>query len=160
MKDYKIDLSISEKFHSINNILEIDKQSDIELHEEVYKIAKYFKEELNYDSIPYSKYGILSKEFKVVLFTEEALDGYKKDTMPYRIYGGCLFSKMKFTEDDDYWALEWIWIHPFFRNRGNLKKNWSQLEKSFGNFIIKIPISNDMKSFLEYIESKYKHIEL
>lgn len=155
-----MDLSISEKFSSFNNILEVDKQSDIKLHEEVYKIAKYFMEELNYDRIPYSQYGNLSNEYKVLLFTEKALDIYRKDPMPYRIYGGCLFSKIKFTKGDDYWALEWIWIHPFFRNRGNLKKNWTQLEENFGNFIIKTPISNDMKAFLENMKSKHEHIEL
>ncbi len=155
-----MDLSISEKFSSFNNIIEIDKHSDIDLHEEVYTIAKYFKEELNYDSIPFNPFGQLFEEYKVLLFTEEALDVYRKGPMPHRIYGGCLFSKMKFKEDNDYWALEWIWFHPFFRNRGNLKKNWIQLEKSFGNFIIKKPISNDMKAFLENINSKHKHLEL
>jgi len=151
MKNYKMDLSISEKFTSYNNIMQIDKQSDINLHKEVYKIAEYFKEELNYDSVPFSPIGQLSKEYKVLLFTEEALDKYKTDPMPYRIYGSCLFSKMKFTKDDDTWALEWIWFHPFFRNRGKLKKNWTELEKDFGNFVIKTPVSNDMKAFLENI---------
>ncbi len=80
--------------------------------------------------------------------------------MPYRIYGACLFNLMKFTEDNNHWALEWIWIHPFFRNRGKLKKNWQFLENSFGNFIIKTPISNDMRAFLDNIDSKYKHIEI
>lgn len=155
-----MDLSTSGEFSSFNNIIEINKYSDIDLYKEVYKIAKYFKEELNYDSVPFCLRGRLSEEYKVLLFTEQALDIYRKGSVPYRIYGGCLFSKMKFKEDDDYWALEWIWFHPFFRNRGNLKKNWTQLEENFGNFIIKTPISNDMKAFLENINSKYKHLEL
>ena len=68
MKNNKINLSISEKFHSSNNILEVDKQSDLELHQEVYKIAKYFYKELDYDRIPYSKFGIFrNKEGKGIV---------------------------------------------------------------------------------------------
>ncbi len=155
-----MDLSISEKFFSYNNIIQIDKHSDIDLHEEVYKIAEYFKEELNYDRVPFSPNGQLSEKYIVLLFTEEALDKYKTEPMPYRIYGACFFNRMIFTKDDDYWALEWIWFHPFFRNRGNLKKNWNELEETFDNFIIKKPISSDMKTFLENINSKYEHIIL
>jgi len=160
MKNYQMDLSISGQFFSFNNIIEVDKESEIELHKEVYKIAKYFKEELNYDRIPYSEYGNLLKKYKVLLFTEEALDKYKSEPIPYRIYGACLFSEIKFKKDKDYWVLEWIWFHPFFRNRGYLKKNWSILEEKFSDFFIKKPISNDMKAFLENITSKYKHFEL
>ncbi len=160
MKNYQMDLSISTKISSFNNLIEINEQSNISLHEEVYKIAEYFKEELNYNSIPYNRYGNLSEEYKVLLFIEEALDKYKADPMPYRIYGACLFSKMKFKEDKDYWALEWIWFHPFFRNRGYLKKNWPILEEKFDDFIIKKPTSNDMKAFLKNKNSKHKHLEL
>jgi hypothetical protein len=77
--------------------------------------------------------------------------------MPYRIYGACYFKKIEFTETEDCWALEWIWFHPFFRNRGNLKKYWNDLEEKFGGFIIKGPVSNDMVDFLEHINSIYTH---
>ena len=152
-----MDLSTSEKLTPCNNIITIDKQSDLDLCEEVFKIAKYFKEELNYNKVPYSPLGMTPKEDIALLFTEEAIDIYKTEPMPYRIYGACYFSKMKCTKGEDYWALEWIWFHPFFRNRGNLKKYWAYLEENFGNFIIKEPISNDMKAFLKRINSKCEH---
>lgn len=98
---------------------------------------------------------MIPKEDKALLFTEEALDTHK--VKPHHIYGACYFKKMEFTKGEDYWALEWIWFHPFFRNKGNLKKHWDGLEKKFGNFLIKEPISNDMKVFLENINSKYIH---
>jgi len=160
MNDYKIDLSVSEQYFSDTNIIQVDKQSNTDLYTEVYKLAKYFKEELNYDQVPFCRYGQLSEKYKVLLFTERALDKTKKEPMPYRIYGACLFSIQEFTHGDDYWILKWIWIHPFFRNRGNLKKNWEQMEEDFGNFLIETPISNDMKGFLKKINSKYKHIEI
>jgi len=63
-----------------NDAITINKQSDSKLHEEVFKIAKYFQEELNYDRIPYSQLGMIPKKDTALLFTEEALDVYK--TMP------------------------------------------------------------------------------
>ena len=68
------------------------------MHKEVFKIAEYFTEELNYDRVPYSPLGMLSEEYKVLLFTKEALDKYRAEPMPYRIYGACFFIKMKFTD--------------------------------------------------------------
>jgi len=47
MRNYTMELlSVSSKYTS-NSIIEVDKQSEKELFEEVYKLAKYFKEELN-----------------------------------------------------------------------------------------------------------------
>ncbi|PHO11684.1 hypothetical protein CPG38_11700 [Malaciobacter marinus] len=149
MKNYSMGLSVFTKYTS-NTIIEVDKQSEKKLFEEVYKLAKYFKEELNYDSVPFCPYGDLREEYKALLFIEEP--------MPYRIYGACSFGIQKFTEEPNRWVLKWIWLHPFFRNRGNLKKNWNKLEEKFGNFLIESPISNDMNSFLENINSKYEHI--
>jgi len=156
MNKYKIDLPVSEKYHSYNNTISIDKNSENHLCKEVYKFAKYFKEELNYDRVPFSPSCMLQDEYKALLFTERAYDLFKKDPMPYRLYGVCLFTKIKFT-DAEYWVLEWIWLHPFFRNRGNLKKNWKKLEEDFGNFLIREPISNDMDNFLKNTNSKYTH---
>ena len=53
-----------------DSIIEVDKQSEKKIFEEVYKLAEYFKEELNYDSVPFCPYGDLREEYKVVLFTE------------------------------------------------------------------------------------------
>jgi len=152
-----MELSLSTKYAS-NTIIEVDKQSEKELFEEVYKLANYFKEELNYDSVPFCPYGNLQENYKALLFTEQAYDEFVTEPMPYRIYGACNFGIQKFTKEPDRWVLKWIWFHPFFRNRGNLKKNWYKLEEKFGDFLIERPISNDMNSFLENIDSEYEHI--
>lgn len=154
-----MDLTVSQKYSSCD-LIEMDKQTNFELYEEVYKLAEYFKEELNYDRVPFCPMGLLEEEYKAILFAEQALDKYIKEPTPYRIYGACLFTIQKFTQEPDRWVLKWIWLHPFFRNRGNLKKNWHVLEEKFGNFIIETPISNDMKYFLKNINSKYEHIEI
>ena len=83
MKNYTMELSLSKKYAS-NTIIEVDKQSEKELFAEVYKLAKYFKEELNYDFVPFCPYGDLREDYKALLFTEQAYDEFATDPMPYR----------------------------------------------------------------------------
>lgn len=156
-----MDLTVSQsQKYSVGNLIEMDKNTNFELYKEVYKIAEYFKEELNYDRVPFCPMGLIEEQYKAILFTEQALDKYIKEPTPYRIYGACLFTIQTFTQESDRYVLKWIWFHPFFRNRGNLRKNWDSLENKFGNFIIETPISNDMKMFLKHVNSKYEHIEI
>jgi hypothetical protein len=75
--------------YASNAIIEINKQSEKELFKEVYKLANYFKEELNYDSVPFCPYGNLRENYKALLFTEQAYDEFVTEPMPYRIYGAC-----------------------------------------------------------------------
>jgi hypothetical protein len=144
-----------------NNLIIVDKKSDIDLHREVFKIAKYFSEDLNYNTIPpYPPLGIKNTEDIALLFTAEAIDLDKTEPMSYRIFGSCLFSRQHFTNDKDCWALEWIWFHPFYRKKGNLQKYWAYLELNFGDFLIMDPDSNDMVVFLDRIDPKNKHLRL
>lgn len=158
MKNYSLELSVSTDIS--DNIIKVNKQSKKDLFEEVYKLAEYFKEEVNYDFIPFCLCGDLQEEYKVLLFAEEALDLFTSEPMPYRIYGACTFAIQKFKQEPNQWMLKWIWFHPFFRNRGNLKNNWYKLEEEFGDFLIEGPISNNMRAFLKKTDSKYEHIEI
>lgn len=154
--NYLMDLSISHDLNCKNDMVIVSSKSGIALHEEVYKIAKYFKQELDYDTVPYSSLGILPNKNEAILFTCLAYDCIVEQRTPRRIYGACCFSKLNFTTFKSCWELEWIWIHPFFRNRGNLKNNWVHLENKFGNFNIKSPVSNDMNAFLNKIDSQHR----
>ncbi|MEX3625392.1 hypothetical protein [Viridibacillus arvi] len=42
----------------------------------------------------------------------------------------------------------WVWIHPFERNKGILKREWENLTKLFPNFVVQGPLSNSMDNFL------------
>jgi len=130
-------------------MIQVSNTNHTELYEEVYIIANYFKEELNYNRVPFCKLGMIPEPFEAILFTEKAYDQVSHENKtPYRIYGACMFSTLKIGEDT-HWNLEWIWFHPFFRHRGKLQENWDTLKSLFGDFSINKPISNDMQSFLE-----------
>ena len=53
-----------------------------------------------------------------------------------------------FVKADESFKLDWVWIHPFARNRGTLKENWKELQGRFGQFEVSEPLSAQMSAFL------------
>lgn len=162
-KKYTMDLSLIQEIKTSNFLIEVNSLLNRPLFKEVYKIAKYFKEESNYDRVPFDLTGMLPTPYKVFLFTEIDIDevaaGNKKTQ---RIYGACLFSKKSFSKSENIWVLEWIWLHPFFRHRGFLKEKWTFFQDEFGDFFIGKPVSPNMEAFLESQRKKsgLKHHEI
>lgn len=163
MRKYSIDLSLIQEIKTLNNLIEIDRSLNSPLFNEVYKIAKYFAKELNYDRVPFDLMGILPSPYRVFLFTEIDIDeetaGNKKTQ---RIYGACLFSELLTKDGKKYWVLNWIWLHPFFRHRGLLKEKWTYFQDTFGDFLIDKPVSPSMEEFLESQRKKsgFNHHEI
>lgn len=51
------------------------------------------------------------------------------------------------TADDP--VLEFVWIHPFYRNQGVLQRAWPEIVARFGKFYVSEPVSPAMQRFLE-----------
>lgn len=49
---------------------------------------------------------------------------------------------------DEGWAMQWVWMHPFYRRQGLLSDAWSELVVEFGAFAVEGPVSAAMKGFL------------
>jgi hypothetical protein len=45
-------------------------------------------------------------------------------------------------------ALQWVWLHPYFRRRGLLSGAWPGFVREFGDFAVEGPVSEAMQSFL------------
>ncbi len=108
-------------------------------------MATYFQQEFGYDGLQYCV-----NEHRLdctgVLFVERARDQVKHiDHHLHRVIGGACFGEY----DDKTFFLDWVWFHPFARNRGNLKKSWDDLRYRFGDFALTEPLSSHMKSFIE-----------
>ena len=112
------------------------------------KFSDYFAKEFDYDRKPqYADSFHGQQQYCGYLFIEREWDG--EGLQKYRVYGACCFTVIPISPKP-IWKLEWIWLHPFFRHRGNLGKHWEFLEKECGDdFFVKKPISRDMKYFLE-----------
>ena len=49
---------------------------------------------------------------------------------------------------DEGWALQWVWVHPFFRRRGLLSGAWPAFVREFGAFAVEGPLSAAMRGFV------------
>ena len=76
------------------------------------------------------------------------------------VYGAVLFTKANiFAEHGERYVLKWVWLHPFFRNKGKLYELWSEFQNKFGDFYVSTPLSSDMEAFLERVRTEeYEHI--
>lgn len=104
------------------------------------KVAKYFQREGGYDFCTLFNYGLMylnPHRERIVFFSEFFQDEDSKDfTFKYMIYGVA-----RFIRDEDFWSLDWVWLHPYKRNKGILSQAWSSLQKEFGDFTVIQPNS-------------------
>ncbi|MFT6779780.1 MAG: hypothetical protein ACJAV1_003724 [Paraglaciecola sp.] len=92
------------------------------------------------------------KNLQVFPFTSDLFDEELCETRQYLV-GAVGFIKYK----NDIVVLEFCWLHPFWRNRGLLKKSWCEFSYHFGEFYISKPRTKTMQSLLDsvsYVEPK------
>jgi hypothetical protein len=141
---YKIDSPVIQNNVEHKEILYVFPSSDDEIQSALELLAEYFKKEFRYDYLQYCKRDSNS-DCTGFLITERALDLTEEfDHHPYRIVGGGCFR----TNGPDNYFLDWVWFHPFARNRGRLKKLWPLFKEKFGEFSITEPLSAHMKEFI------------
>lgn len=100
----------------------------------VYRFAQYFRREFRYDFVQFCEKE--DDEYEAYIFTEY------DDAI-----GACCFRKRE-NKEDSWWALQWIWLHPYFRDRGVLSKHWKFFESRYEIFDVERPLSNAMKQVL------------
>lgn len=142
--DYEITLPIHEDLGGFKSILYLESKDLRSCRDSLELMAIYFKREFKYDYLQYES-ADHANDFTGVLFFERAMDLVKDiDHYPNRVIGGA-----GFWNKADGHVLDWVWLHPFSRNRGNLRKHWPELKNKFGNFELTPPISAQMGKFLE-----------
>ena len=131
----RIDLQLMPTQYEGMPLLPVSPNSPIMLRKQVQEFAFYFQREFDYDFVQY-----LAKEktsYSAYLIANQ--DFYR----PRMWVGACCFRERSSGN-----ALQWIWIHPFWRNRGILKASWPALREHHGNFAVEGPLSPAMESFL------------
>lgn len=66
--------------------------------------------------------------------------------------GACALSETRpspLDRDVPPWILDWVWLHPYQRGRGLLRRAWQQLEAEHGQFLIRAPLSRAAEGFVE-----------
>ena len=130
------------------NPIRVTAKSKKSYRKAVYRLAQFFRREFDYDCVQYGYDGdeddpthvaflwvhpeaIISKEFKVPCI------------------GACCFRLRQ-----SGYALQWIWIHPYWRRHGLLSEAWSEFITEFGAFDVEPPLSDAMKAFLAEMSNR------
>lgn len=105
-------------------------------------MATYFRREFGYDFVQYSANEFLDDSETLAWLWAT---GYPQD---YTIIGGGCFRKREWKDLPNAWAMQWIWLHPYFRRKGILTRAWPVFTAMFGPFDVEEPVSNAMDHFL------------
>ena len=105
--------------------------------EAVYQCARYFRREFDYDWVQYEIKDC--EDPTCVAFMWFPWDVSPSDDFWLPVVGACCFRRR-----ENGWALQWVWMHPFFRRQGLLRQAWAGFRAEFGDFEIETPSSNHL----------------
>jgi hypothetical protein len=109
----------------------------------VYRLADSFLREMQFGFLQYGYDGDEDDPDHVAfLWVHPETAGL---TWEFRVpcVGACCFRLR-----DEGRALQWIWIHPFFRRKGLVSGMWPRFVREFADFAVEGPLSDAMKGFL------------
>ena len=125
-------------------MIHVKTSSALEYKKALAAMARYFKAKFKFDHPQHDEFdeddGCVG-----VLISERALDLVEhEDHFSNYVVGGCCFQ----TKASGERFLDWIWLHPFARNRGKLKALWPKFRDRFGTFCLSKPVSASMQAFI------------
>lgn len=135
-------------------VLEIDWASKLTYRRAVWSIARYFRREEGYDFVQYGHEGREDDlTHRAYLWLHpNGQPGYKV----HAIGAGCFRKRPGYKDERappefriPHWAMQWIWLHPYFRRQGLLSRAWPHFRKTFGDFEVEGPYSDAMVGFLK-----------
>ena len=142
--DFRIDVEILE-IAGYPSIVYIESNSDRSRKNQLATLAKYFKREMRIDNLQYDQSMYRNDDLVGFLFLHRAMDLVKsEDHFPSRVIGGGVF-----VHRHNSFELDWVWLHPFSRNRRILRENWKAFQTRFGQFSVASPLSAHMSDFIK-----------
>ena len=109
------------------------------------QIRRYQSRECN-DGISMDTSYECWRRVKIKPFTDRFYD--KKDDMRHGLIGAAAFELETFVGGTERYAMQFCWLHPFYRGKGLLRKAWPDLNEKFGDFWVSQPRSRAMQAFL------------
>lgn len=165
--EYTITLPVSGDLRSPSPTL-VRPESPIQIRQSVELLARYFMKEMRISGIQFDAAETRDKSwfvpYEAYLFHVDAFDvSEEENPVAQRIFGACCFRWRTWDDVPAGWTLDWIWMHPFFRARGHLRKAWPKFEQKYGKFYLQRPSSCAMESFLKkigWLESNHASLSL
>jgi len=107
------------------------------MQREMYERATRFRREMGFDFVQWTAPGrVADQEARGHLLTDEH----------GAIHGACSFRPHGGTGR---WGLQWIWVRPEARRTGILSRQWEDMRRRYGDFLVEGPVSPAMQAFLE-----------
>jgi hypothetical protein len=119
--------------------------TSIALRTAVHRCALYFRREFGYDFPPYD---VRENDWRSRAFLWVSCPGIANK---HNVWGACCFRWRKYTNADPLWAMQWVWLHPYARNRGLMTKAWPYFLLRFGWFDVEPPYSQAMRYALRKV---------
>lgn len=124
-------------------LVEVLPSSKVRVKKTLEEFARYFKREGYSDFVHYDP---AEKEdastMRAFLFTGENAS-YSTPI------GGCCFRLRKYKGLPPFWTMHWVWIHPYFRNKGVLTKRKKYFDKMFEYWHPEPPLSKSIEAFIK-----------
>ena len=117
--------------------LEVTPKSPMRLRKAVERFAYYFHREMGFDFVQFVA-ADKTPNYITYIFFDESRNVH---------CGACCFRWRKYTNHEPQWAMQWIWIHPYRRRSGILKKHWPMFDK-LRPFLLERPVSPAMQGFI------------
>jgi hypothetical protein len=134
-------------------------QSQKTLRMPVEEIAYHFKREMGFDFVQFEASEAPNSQgfvpWQAYLFHERVYEiDSDTDNTRIRCFGACCFRWREWSDAPAGWSLDWVWFHPYFRQKQHLSKAWQQFKQEYGEFHLAQPISPSMKAFLKKVQPK------
>lgn len=140
----------------IKHAFRIKSTDDIQLRKTMFLLARFFKREFSYDGIQYASYYDIEDDDECHAYMWTLDKGKNHEDIKSFAFGGFCFRKRSANR----YGLQWIWLHPYLRNRGLLTKHWSSMKEKFGHdFYVEPPYSLPLEKFLNKKENKHHTFE-
>ena len=138
-----------DKGKKIGNAYFVDKKQPLSIHKAVEQIAYYFKREGNFDFVQYCAYEDRENP------NSDAYIWVDSNWDDLFVVGAANFRHLRDKGQSQEWCMEWVWFHPYYRNKGLLSGAWKSFEKKYGNnFQLEPPLSKAMESFVNKMRNK------
>lgn len=133
-------------------LLEVTRRSPVRLKRYVEKIARYFMRESEYDFVQFcaDEDEHESDEYSAWLYIAQAGEAWLPGTM---IFGATCFRLRNYADRKSPWGMQWVWLHPYFREHGVLSTVWPFFRERFGDFFPEPPLSRAMSAFLKKMDT-------
>ena len=143
--------------HDEPSPMKVSPQSPKTIRMHVEEIAYHFKREMGFSFVQFEASETPDSPgfvpWEAYLFHERV---YEKDSdinnIRIRCFGACCFRWREWTDMAADWSLDWVWFHPYFRQKRHLTKAWCLFKQTYGGFHLAEPISPSMKAFLEKVQ--------